>query len=365
MKYDVFISYSRKDTAIADQICAAFDKARISYFIDRQGIGGGMEFPKVLAPAIRESEIFLLLASQNAYDSAYTDREITFAFNKKRGEKMLPYIIDSTFLPEHLELIFSSNNWLIMKSHPIETRLVDDVLRLLGRTRPKAENTLHQKQERNVDSTTETKDEFKLKCQEKDGKYGFVDEKGNVVIPFNYDSCFPCYTQIGKSYFDVDEGLCCVAKNKKCGFIDKKGNIVIPFKYGEPAANCWQEGIFFIQSEEGETWWNDGHGLRDNYKEGKIGAIDTKGNVVIPFKYDDVLYDPIKGGSAIIEDLACLKKHGKWGYIDKKGKVIIPFKFKAAEAFHNGKAKVTKKSIFGKEQTFYIDKHGNRYYAKH
>ena len=41
MKYDVFISYSRKDTPITDQICAAFDRAGISYFIDRQGIGGG------------------------------------------------------------------------------------------------------------------------------------------------------------------------------------------------------------------------------------------------------------------------------------------------------------------------------------
>ena len=31
MKYDVFISYSRKDTPIADQICAAFDRAGISF----------------------------------------------------------------------------------------------------------------------------------------------------------------------------------------------------------------------------------------------------------------------------------------------------------------------------------------------
>lgn len=31
-KYDVFISYSRKDTKIADIICEAFDKAGITYF---------------------------------------------------------------------------------------------------------------------------------------------------------------------------------------------------------------------------------------------------------------------------------------------------------------------------------------------
>ena len=38
MKHDIFISYSRKDTAIAERICAAFDKAGITYFIDRLGI---------------------------------------------------------------------------------------------------------------------------------------------------------------------------------------------------------------------------------------------------------------------------------------------------------------------------------------
>ena len=46
MAYDVFISYSRKDTAIADKICKALDKAGITYFIDRKGINGGMEFQK-------------------------------------------------------------------------------------------------------------------------------------------------------------------------------------------------------------------------------------------------------------------------------------------------------------------------------
>lgn len=67
-KYDVFISYSRKDTDVADRICRAFDEEGISYFIDRQGIGGGMEFPAVLAKAIKESVVFLFLASKYSYE---------------------------------------------------------------------------------------------------------------------------------------------------------------------------------------------------------------------------------------------------------------------------------------------------------
>ncbi|MBQ2414748.1 MAG: TIR domain-containing protein [Rikenellaceae bacterium] len=136
MKYDVFISYSRKDTNIADRICKAFDDVGIVYFIDRQGIGGGVEFPDKLADAIVNSSAFLLLGSNNSYNSPFTKREVTFAFNKKRGEQMLPYLIDNTPLPSGLELVFSSINWRNIKEHPIETVLVDDILRMLGRTRP-------------------------------------------------------------------------------------------------------------------------------------------------------------------------------------------------------------------------------------
>ena len=67
MNYDIFISYSRKDTEIANRICKAFDQAGITYFIDRQGIGGGMEFPTVLAEAILNCKLMLFLASKNSF----------------------------------------------------------------------------------------------------------------------------------------------------------------------------------------------------------------------------------------------------------------------------------------------------------
>ena len=135
MKYDVFISYSRKDLVVADKICDVLDKAGVSYFIDRQGIGGGMEFPKVIATAIKESELFLFLASENSYSSKFTTSEITFAFNKKQKNQLLPYVIDSSSLPDELEFVFSCINIRNIKEHPIETTLVEDILDLLGRNK--------------------------------------------------------------------------------------------------------------------------------------------------------------------------------------------------------------------------------------
>ena len=138
MKYDVFISYSRKDTAVAERICAAFDSAGVSYFIDKQGIGGGFEFPVVIAEAIMASQVMLFLASNNSYDSKFTNAELTFAFNEKPKNSILPYIIDGSTMPPALRFVFSSINWRTIESHPIETTLVDDILTLLGRSRQAA-----------------------------------------------------------------------------------------------------------------------------------------------------------------------------------------------------------------------------------
>ncbi len=135
MTYDVFISYSRKDTAIADRICAAFDRAGISYFIDRQGIAGGMEFPVVLAEAIENSRLFLFMASENSYQSKFTNNEVLYAFNEKPHNSLLPYIIDGSRMPRSLRFTFASINVRNITEHPIDPVLVDDVLRLLGRQR--------------------------------------------------------------------------------------------------------------------------------------------------------------------------------------------------------------------------------------
>ena len=98
-----------------------------------------MEFPAVLAHAIRESRVFLFLASKNSYESKFTQNEIIYAFNKKEKQDIIPYIIDGSTLPEELEFTFSAINWREIDKHPIETVLLNDVLERIGReTQPVA-----------------------------------------------------------------------------------------------------------------------------------------------------------------------------------------------------------------------------------
>lgn len=133
MEHDIFISYCRKDSPIADKICAALEEQGITYFIDRQGIAGGKEFPEVLADAIIGCRIMLYLASANSYGSKYTNNEITFAFNEKPKGSIIPYVLDGSCLPATQRFIFASVNIRTLKDHPIETVLMHDLCELLGK----------------------------------------------------------------------------------------------------------------------------------------------------------------------------------------------------------------------------------------
>src|SRR5215204_6073794 len=59
-----------------------------------------------------------------------------------------------------------------------------------------------------------------LAAVESDGKYGFINPKGELVIGFQFDDAH---------WFD--EGMVAVKKNAKYGFIDKTGKLVIDYRF--------------------------------------------------------------------------------------------------------------------------------------
>lgn len=70
-------------------------------------------------------------------------------------------------------------------------------------------------------------------------------------------------------------------------------------------------------------------------KNQKWGLIDSNGNTIVDFKYDEI--HSSKSG------YACAKKNGKWGYVKTDGREVIDFIFDAATDFSkNGKAIVNK-----------------------
>lgn len=357
-KYDIFISYSRKDTAIADQICAALDSVGITYFIDRQGIGGGFEFPAVLAENIVNSKLFLLLASKNSYESKFTMSEIVFAFNKKPKNAIMPYIIDNSSLPISLEFVFAGINWRNMTDHPIDPTLVDDLLKMLGRKRVKkvvedAEVTNIQQSESNPlekarGAANVAKDVVKIKVQPSEHKSVKQDENP-VKVADNIVESVSQLTDREKYLLSLpDWEFVKVDEKGKCGFkLRSTGEIVIPLKYDE--VYSLSDGLVKV-----------GIGAKGKYHKGwnkiKYGFIDKTGKEVIPIMYDDVC--------SFDEGLAKVKLDGKYGFINRAGKVVIPLKYDDAYDFSEGLAQVgvrvtDKYTGFNDIKYGFIDKIGN------
>ena len=72
-----------------------------------------------------------------------------------------------------------------------------------------------------------------LKPIYENGKWGFADENGTVVIPCRWDDV--C---------DFHEGLAGVQWDGKWGYIDKTGELVIPCEFGE--ADDFHEGLAHV-----------------------------------------------------------------------------------------------------------------------
>ena len=130
--YDVFLSYSRKDANIADEIYKVLQKNNIKVFIDTEGIGGARDFAEIISENILSSKIFLCIASSNYYKAKWALDEIAYAKDNKQRESIYVYIIDNSEMPRGYNLSTAAINRRLMSNTPIEPNLVDDIKLLLN-----------------------------------------------------------------------------------------------------------------------------------------------------------------------------------------------------------------------------------------
>lgn len=130
MEYDVFICYSRRDSAIAEQICSALDAHKITYYIDRK-MQIGSEFSDRLAEAISASRLFLFLVSENSTSSFYVKCELHYANKRIAQEFILPYLIDTKPIPAGIDFLLSPLNQFNIFEHPVQSTLINHITNLL------------------------------------------------------------------------------------------------------------------------------------------------------------------------------------------------------------------------------------------
>jgi hypothetical protein len=76
MAYDVFLSYSRQDAAVADRVVRFLTDGGLSCFCDRTNLAGGAEWVAALRDGLRASRVCLFLASAASVGSSWTLDEL-------------------------------------------------------------------------------------------------------------------------------------------------------------------------------------------------------------------------------------------------------------------------------------------------
>lgn len=110
MSFDVFICYSLKDIAQAEQLRAQLEKVGIRCWFDRN-IHGAEDFLNIISKRIIECKVVVFIATKASANSRWTRREILFADD--RNKPIVPYLVDGfTFssAPE-LDLLFKTHQW--------------------------------------------------------------------------------------------------------------------------------------------------------------------------------------------------------------------------------------------------------------
>ena len=232
-------------------------------------------------------------------------------------------------------------------------------------------------------------DSVELEEWEKTYKWGLINTKGEMVIPFSYDEMGMC--------FDKKDGLLAVGKSIGIneygnqiihwGFINEEGEEVVPIRYYAPSkdnsffkhysCNWGDDEIMLVQNEKeeyvfinriGEEVVNVGTENPGSFYHYKVGnelyaiegqyGVDKEGNTVYKWGFADknnqikieCQFDDYgrfaKNGLAPVAKQVGEDEDGEpileWGYINRSGEAVIPFRFEEAKEFEeNGLAAVT------------------------
>lgn len=158
-----------------------------------------------------------------------------------------------------------------------------------------------------VQSSNEGRFGFEL-----NGKIGYLDSKGNVVIPpeYSYDSSSASFSNLPSFY----NGYAKVIKDRKAGVIDKTGKLVIPLEYeGLTVNTSYGNFVTVYQTKAGKKMY---------------GVVTLQNKQLVPMEYEEIRIDT---------NLILAKQNAKWGLFDKTGKNLLPLDYLFLTAYPGDK----------------------------
>lgn len=147
-----------------------------------------------------------------------------------------------------------------------------------------------------------------LSAIKKDGRYGFVDNRGRLRIANRYEDVK-----------DFSSSLAAAKIRGKWGFINREDQIAIQPVYDEVSSF---EGSYALVRQKNLS-----------------GLVDKSGKLILPVRYDSIRVLP--------DRRFALKQNGLWGLADGNGKMIINPKFDELKDLNNGYVIVSRDGKFG------------------
>ena len=177
------------------------------------------------------------------------------------------------------------------------------------------------------------------------GRWGYADPSGRVVIAARFDAALPFADGIARVGV-VDEELPEIgaSPNIKWGYIDERGSVLVELRYA--VLRDFSEGLAaaaVLDKEQPErTVFRRGE--RRNLK---WGYVDRGGREVIPMQFFDAgdfaeglaAANPV-GAGGDGEGSMC-GRPANYGYIDRTGAFVIKPQFTHASKFQGGRARVS------------------------
>ena len=97
----IFISYSRADSSIVDNLFVKLQSAGHSIWVDRVSIQGGDQWRRQIVSAIETSDVFILVLSPNSIKSKNVRKELDLA--EETDIQIIPIEIKPTNIPTEMK----------------------------------------------------------------------------------------------------------------------------------------------------------------------------------------------------------------------------------------------------------------------
>jgi TolB-like protein/Tfp pilus assembly protein PilF len=135
----VFVSHASADTAIAEEVCAALERAGVRCWIAPRDVMPGALYADAIVRAISNAKVVVLLLSENAVASPHVGKEIERSTSKRRP--IVALRIDAAPLTPAFEYFLSESQWIDAQATGLATalpRLIEALRQILAPDAPTA-----------------------------------------------------------------------------------------------------------------------------------------------------------------------------------------------------------------------------------